>query len=496
MRYPISMIMITLCGHLVSLGQVPITNVFTNYSSASNGVSYVNGSATYKFGNLSGTSSNKQNVVGFSTAGGSFFYNMYISGTIKMRRVNNSNVSGRRTLVWMESSETTNNYKIFPPYNDSMEWFFDGRYINQGTDNLFGNQGDGSGNNNNIERVDWIAPSGLKTNEITQSGFAVFERGADNDHDPFCIAAILTLDADGYPASYGPIVRVTSADFGNIPNSGLNYTILRKEETESKLYRTSGGTQKRGGVYITFQDLGIAVNEVIFGYSLIASDLPSKAKPPNLVNFTNTTNFPRNTASNTLGGGIDLIAITGLFNSNTSTVALPLKIKSWNIVILDQRKILSWKIENTENCDWIEIERSVDGREWKAIAKLLPNWQNFTDEEVTDNKCFYRLKLKEKVGDSVFSDVKMVQGKELINTVRAIADNRKLNLSFVAQQQSECEMALYSLEGKQLCKEKFSAKKGANLFSFDVPDFKGPAVLQLLIGKQVINTRVMIKNQP
>jgi hypothetical protein len=233
-----------------ALSQTPITNTNTTYNQTGTGSSYTIGLSVYNYGGLAGTTNNIETLTGFSLPNGSYLYNVYVDGVVKIRRVNNANASGNRSLVWMESVETAGTYNIHPPYEDSMETIFNGRSINKGTDNLFANQGDAGGSNNNIERVDWIRDRGMTTNRPAQAGFAIFERGQDDAHDPFCIAAVVALDANGNPSQYGPIVRVGTSHYGNLPSSSLNYSILRKEEVQTELHRIGGGNQKRGGVFI------------------------------------------------------------------------------------------------------------------------------------------------------------------------------------------------------------------------------------------------------
>jgi hypothetical protein len=257
--------------------QTPIVTVISDYSPAASGLSYSHGGNAYYYGNQSGTINNIQTVVGFSLPDGSYYYNVFVEGQIKIRRVDNPVVSGRRCLVWVEAVETPGVYNVLLPYIDSMELFFNGQTLNKGTDNLFGNQGDGAANNNNIERADWIVQAGMSAANPARSGFPIFERGADDAHDPFCIAAVTALDASGNPSAYGRIVRVATNQYGNIANSNLSWTILRKEEAETLLYRTTSGVQKRGGVFISMADLGVAANAEIYGYSLFAHDLPAAA---------------------------------------------------------------------------------------------------------------------------------------------------------------------------------------------------------------------------
>jgi hypothetical protein len=231
-----------------------------------------------------------------------------------------------RSLLWVEKAANATNTKVavIPKYNDNMEDVFAGNSLNQGTDNLFANQGDGNGNNNNIERLDVVFAGGIISTSNNKVGFALFERGNDNEHDPFVIAAITGIDQNGNPTAYAAPLRVSIANWGNIAASATNYYVVRKDpSTDSILKISTSGTQNIGGVFISFNNLGIASGTKIFGYSIMAYDLPAAATAANLVDYTNSTYFPRNTSSATTQGGIDLIALTGVLSTPEEIILPP-----------------------------------------------------------------------------------------------------------------------------------------------------------------------------
>jgi hypothetical protein len=445
--------------------QTPIKSVVTNYESSSTGSVYTHNSKKYHFGNQSGTTNNIEKLVGFTLPGGDYFYNVFFNGTTKIRRADNAIASGDRTLVWMESSEGPGKYSIFPPYTDSMDVFFNGQTINKGTDNLFGNQGDGAGNNNNIERVDWIVAAGVRSNLTTESGFAIFERGNDNAHDPFCVAAITSLDVNGDPSGYGTVLRIKSSNYGNLPNSALNWSILRKEQGESKLYRTTAGNQNRGGVFISFSDLGISSAQTIYGYSLFGYDLPANATSADLIDYTNTNNFPATTSSGTTQGGIDLIAITGLFNSNNAGV-LPVKYKNWEATLHDQSVVLNWLLENESECSFIEIEKSTNDIHWQKIASLSATKKTFIDYGLEEHN-FYRLKLFDVQNNYILTPVKKVsiETKNIFKLLSVVPMQQQINMNITSEKTGRVNIAIYNSAGSVIATHIKNVGRGNNYIS-------------------------------
>jgi hypothetical protein len=137
-------------------------------------------------------------------------------------------------IIWhfiTSSSGTT--YNLAGPFVAQESAAFGGQDLNffTGTDNVFGNQGDANGNNNNIQRIDSIfSVSGITVNNTL--AFAVFERGPTNGHDGFKIAAITGLDASGNPSSYGPLISLSTGSWGTTSLGALNTLVTRNNPSQ------------------------------------------------------------------------------------------------------------------------------------------------------------------------------------------------------------------------------------------------------------------------
>lgn len=483
-------LLVATCGSAGA--QTPITHVIFEHTTASSGLTYSLSAKDYNFGNRSGTIRNIQNATGILFPSQNFYYNSFVNGEVRIRRVNNSVTKGNKSLVWMESVEKPTAYNIALPYQDAMEVFLQGRTINQGTDNLFGNQGDGSGNNNNIERVDWLTPGGMKTANVDQAGFAILERGDDNQHDPFCIAAILDVDEWGNPTKYGNILRVASGKFGNIVSSSVTYSILRKEESETRLVRSSGGTQNRGGVFVSLKDLGISANRVVYGYSLFANDLPLSATPANLLNFADTRYFPTTTPANTGDGGLDLIAITGLFTTAGNAVVLPARLLSFTATQTNGAVKLDWEIAQAEEIRQIEIEDSNDGYGWKRYAVLAGSTRSCDAQSMEAGRRYYRLRLVSKDGNVNYSAVKTVMAtKPGITHLLVHFSAKEMRLWFQQKAAQPVTVRIYDLQGRCIWNASFFGKAGDNQVQVSGIPLKGEGLLELCTPQSVIRRKVI-----
>lgn len=239
-------------------------------------------------------------VISGFTAGGQRYEIVEPLDGININRVNNATVTGTRELLWFEQESidgTSINLK--PAADSTMEEALLNDVINRGTDNVFANQGNIIGNDNNIERIDFTSSTGLSVAEslLAQTGFLILERGGN---DGFQIAAITEVDDQGNPTAFGSLVEI-SADTWGLTNSGLSSAIFRQDEGDANLgYTITRDQQSIGGVFVSYEDLGISADQTFFGYALLPPDVSESN------DLLGLSDVPTGTSEN--DGGLDLIA--------------------------------------------------------------------------------------------------------------------------------------------------------------------------------------------
>ena len=242
-------------------------------------------------------------------SGGNTFQHFAQADVFIIRRIDNATSTGLKDVAWFEESlphsGTTLNHK--PDYYGSDQAFMNSLILNIGTDETFVNNG--SAHFSNIERFDFVFSTGLKTHNADNSGFAVFDRGGN---DNFQIAAVTAIDGSGNPTSYGPLTNVSSTQWGNSAIN-LTYTIFSKLNTDT-YFRPSnvGGPQDIDGCYVSFTDLGINDNQIVYGYCIIPGDVTT-------TNYTNYLSYPTNSTSS--GNGLDLSPGGGVYCSDGNLLA-------------------------------------------------------------------------------------------------------------------------------------------------------------------------------
>lgn len=246
-----------------------------------------------------------QSIISFRDANNT---NWVVTGgsapTLSLRR--STATSNQQVVFGRQLASDTTGSTVLPPVPTSTQSVLSQNNIFSGTDNLFANTAT-RGNFSNVERADFIFNESVSP--ANNLGITVFERGANNNHDSFIIAAITGLNGSNNPTAYGSPLTFNSNSWGtNGLTGGYNYTVLNtvNDPTPTNnindfgISDSTGVTnQNIGGVVISLTDL-VPGNTPIYGYSLFATDVSSNA---NLVNFQD---FPTNTQQS--AGGIDLLS--------------------------------------------------------------------------------------------------------------------------------------------------------------------------------------------
>lgn len=430
--------LVLVCTIHTTMGQSPITAISASYQSQTSSVNNYTAlpASPGSFSGCSGTTytytfsngtSNQYKLNNFYAAG-----NTYVpapaSAVVKLRRVDNTHVTGNRSIVYMETTAAsaaacpgslTLSFK--PPYIDTMEVLLDGGALNEGTDNVFTNASNNDGNNNNIERVDVIFASGLSTTSPTQAGFAIFDRGNNNEHDPFKIVAITSLDASGNPSGFGAVKICTGGNGSNNGNWGHPATtagnkqfatyVLRKDATEPRLRVSSNVNQEIGGVFYSFADLGITAGQTVYGYALLGPDGLTTPSSAQLLNLNSGAVYPLSTTE-AAGGGLDLVAVNSVFEAS-SNVILPLTVSSFTGDVQNGQAILKWQIAGNTAGETIALQRSPNGTNFQTIYTDRPNTDISSSAPVDGSYSdagmpaaginYYRLEITTPAGQVVYS---------------------------------------------------------------------------------------------
>ncbi|MEO6454976.1 MAG: T9SS type A sorting domain-containing protein [Ginsengibacter sp.] len=465
MKINLTLFYTTILLSFSATSQTPISAVDTTSSVAPYDSTYTVGANIYNWG----VSPNNKVLYldGFNAGTKGYVYSPSVTGNVKLRRVNNANISGNYTIEWAEAVTVgANTFNLFPEYQSHLDTFLNNHVYNKGVDNLFDNI---TANRNNIERLDWLATSAYSTPTPDSSGFAVFDRGNPGTHDPFCIAAITSVDVAGDPLTYGPIVRVGREDYGD-PGPSLTYRVLKATYPSKLLITGASISQNRGGVFISLKDLGVTANTPIYGYSLFSNDLPGTATSADLVDVTNSTFFPLGTGAQ---GGIDLIAITGL--SIFSTV-LPVSFLTFNAVESNNIINLKWAVENETVGERYDVERSENGTTYYKISEVKSATSSggkysFVDNvaSVVSNLLYYRIKQYQPDGGFYYSKTILIRRNNKAVSVLIFPNPAKDNLylNIVNTVNDRAVISIFNSAGAKVITKQEQLANGNNSITVD-----------------------------
>ncbi len=246
------------------------------------------------------------------TVNGRTYDNFLTPDTLAIRRTDGSRfINIWYTLITDPLSGSVFTLDVDPDEVTDADAIYQLRSLNAGYDNILVNVDDEA--NQSIqaqtERIDIIWKTGIVTCEPDSAIFPVIERGGN---DEVKVAAITSLDANGDPSGYTDLVLIQDSDWPGMASSGQeydNFLIFRRQTVGQDplplinigTYFGSQTSQVVQGVAVSFTDLGVAANEVVYGYSIFASDVDASTHT-----LTDISTFPTDTKAS--DSGLDLIA--------------------------------------------------------------------------------------------------------------------------------------------------------------------------------------------
>ncbi len=304
----------------IAVSNVSATSSTDNVTSPSDAINDVDPSTAYTLNYGSG---NDVRVTSY-TVGGVSYNNFLSPDTLLLRRISTS----RLVNIWYEDNGVTSSVVTIQPTKVAeADAIYLSNALNTGYDNILVNEDDLAGGSIEVEteRVDVIWYSGIQTPDPAKAVFPIIERGGN---DNIIVAPILSIDANGDPASYGTLVGIGQDSWPGMGQTYTDYIVLRRETVGvDPIPLLDLGTQTVQGVAVSFTDMGVAADETIFGYSIFPADIADEfttglvtvpAEQGDILTtgtigalktgvvLTDITTFPTNTLSS--DSGLDLVA--------------------------------------------------------------------------------------------------------------------------------------------------------------------------------------------
>lgn len=163
-------------------------------------------------------------------------------------------------------------------------------------------------------------------------------------------------------------------------------------------------------------------------------------------------------------------------NFDIFSVVLPIVVNDFKAEIQHKSAVLRWKAKADDQHDFVAVEKSTDGQQFREIGKVRPKSRGtsfepyqFTDADPAIGKNYYRLALLDKNGRKSFT--KTVQINNLLpGTVSAypVPANDVLHIKTILSTKTTVTITITDLTGRALYNSSRTGDKGVNTFTIPV----------------------------
>ncbi len=258
----------------------------------------------------------------FTTANGSTYYALSSAVQADQAYVRRNTTAEPNGIGWMSVRNGADDSVAGTYYPTERAMLLSGNLYNSTFDTFTNNTGTLSGQQTNVERIDFVWSAGYKV--LSGDVLSVFNIDPATSQDSFRIAVFTGWDSvHNKPTSYATtgVVIGQGAYGGLLPLSypaGTSTTSTWNADTFSNGNSLSGtgsfvftqSPQGIGGAAINLTDLGIANGQTIYGYSIMGPDV-NPATASDLVDWTNSTVYPTDTSQ--VDGTADFSSFGGRF---------------------------------------------------------------------------------------------------------------------------------------------------------------------------------------
>lgn len=187
-------------------------------------------------------------------------------------------------------------------------------------------------------------------------------------------------------------------------------------------------------------------------------------------------------------------------NTEVTTVtqsALPLKLQIFSARKSGTKNLLEWTTSNEDDVEYFEVQRSMEGRDFKAIGKVLAKGMSivqhyfFTDYEPLKTVNFYRLKMIDRDGNFTFSPIRKINS-QLVFDVNVYPNPVKNNLYIY----TTCEWStnviidIVNAEGKIVMQQKMTLAEGADVKTLNIASLAtGNYFIKFRNGNELISVK-------
>ena len=183
--------------------------------------------------------------------------------------------------------------------------------------------------------------------------------------------------------------------------------------------------------------------------------------------------------SGSTGGGNVRISVDDFAENATvigcvENISLPVKLTNFGGNLNSKQVDLHWAVDENEDDDHFEVEKSTDGKEFTTAAIVMASEkagsENYSFAEIMKSeKIYYRLRMFDKNKVVTFSNTLIFETKTVVNAggLRIVNNpaTDKLSLSFTSANNQSLEIKVYDLSGRMQMNQKVNVYEGNNLIN-------------------------------
>lgn len=259
------------------------------------------------------------------------------------------------------------------------------------------------------------------------------------------------------------------------PSASQKYWGLDIKTSTGVLAVTTGNGMRKSGTELTHSaPMGGTTTAASYTYTGIKWTSPATVG-------ANTFSFScvGNTVNNTPSGA------NWQKGTFSTTVVLPVEFVGFNIATISNNKInITWKTATEINTDHFEVEKSIDGRNFKVLNKVnaagnsqVVNTYNVSD--ILDNTAdlfYYRIKSVDKNGAVQYSNVQAVSAKTKGTYVNNVYPNpakigQDINVEIVTDKDQTASFTIVNAQGKIVSNKEKNVSQGFNKVGLKLSNF-------------------------
>lgn len=146
---------------------------------------------------------------------------------------------------------------------------------------------------------------------------------------------------------------------------------------------------------------------------------------------------------------------------------LPVKFTTFDVVKSNGDCLLSWATAEEQNAAYFEVERSENGNTWTTIARIAAAGNSttvrnysYTDQNITLQTIYYRIRQVDRTGTWVYTSVKFLKNNNADAVHVANSDSRVM-IRFNRQVRGTVEICLVSLNGQIVLRQLVTDPSGS-----------------------------------